>query len=159
LKYFDPSGNVPVETIADIASISWSFKELVKNPSWANAGFLLWDVGATFVPYAPGSYVAKGLKAAGKADDAIDATKASKGMGKLATSGNYRTLYLEKFPGLPKGWQVHHTLPQKYESILSKAGINIHEVKYLRGIDPKIHTKITNEWGKMGKRFRKNSYS
>ncbi|MEA4825783.1 MAG: hypothetical protein VB130_04000 [Clostridium sp.] len=34
----------------------------------------------------------------------------SKGMGN-ATKNNYRKLFLEKFPDLPKGHQVHHTLP------------------------------------------------
>ena len=65
--------------------------------------------------------------------------------------GDALNLAIGKFPGLPKGWQVHHTLPQKFESVLSKAGINIHEVKYLKGIDPKMHTKITNEWTKWEK--------
>ncbi len=70
-----------------------------------------------------------------------------------ATKNNYRKLYLEQFPDLPKGWQVHHTLPQKYERIMKNAGINIHEVQYLKGIDPKIHSKITNEWSKWDKKL------
>ncbi len=79
VRYTDSSGNIPVETIIDFASIGWSFKDFVKKPSLANAGFLLWDVGAFCIPYAPGSYVTKGLKIAENADDAMDAAKAVKG--------------------------------------------------------------------------------
>jgi len=37
------------------------------EPSWGNAGFLAWDVGAAIVPFVPASYVAKGLKVGNKA--------------------------------------------------------------------------------------------
>ncbi|MBI9051971.1 MAG: hypothetical protein JEZ00_21325 [Anaerolineaceae bacterium] len=70
---------------------------------------------------------------------------------KIANKSNYRKLYLEEFSNLPQGWQVHHTLPQKYEAIMDAAKINIHDVEYLKGIDPKIHPKITNEWAKWEK--------
>ena len=66
----------------------------------------------------------------------------------IATKNNYRKLYLEQFPDLPKKWQVHHTLPQKYESIMKSAGINIHDIEFLKGVDPDIHPFITNEWMK-----------
>ena len=62
------------------------------------------------------------------------------------TKSNYRKLFLNKFPDLPKGWQVHHTLPQKYADIIKKMGINVHEVKYLKGVDPDVHKLITKEW-------------
>jgi hypothetical protein len=51
-----------IETVVDIVSIGWSFVDLIKNPSWGNAGFLAWDIGAAFLPFVPGSYTAKGLK-------------------------------------------------------------------------------------------------
>ena len=57
----DPSGHV-VETIADIASIGYSTYEFVKDPSWGNAGYLAWDIGAAVIPVAPGSYTVKGGK-------------------------------------------------------------------------------------------------
>lgn len=66
IKYIDPSGTIPVETIIDIASIGWSFSDFVSNPSWSNFGFLAWDVAAALVPYAPGSYSAKTVKAGTK---------------------------------------------------------------------------------------------
>lgn len=34
---------------------------------------------------------------------------------------------------------------------MKSAGINIHEVDYLKGVDPKIHSKITTEWTKQDK--------
>ncbi|WP_294345000.1 hypothetical protein [uncultured Clostridium sp.] len=57
------------ETIFDIASIGWSIYDLVKKPSLKNVGYLAWDVGATIVPFVPGSYTAKGLKIVTKLDD------------------------------------------------------------------------------------------
>jgi len=54
-------------------------------------------------------------------------------------------------PDLPKGWQVHHSLPQKYEELMRDAGINIHENQFLRGVSPQIHLKITNKWANFDK--------
>lgn len=34
---------------------------------------------------------------------------------------------------------------------MKKSGINEHELKYLRGVDSKIHSKITTEWTKWDK--------
>jgi RHS repeat-associated protein len=68
LKYVDPSGHA-VETLLDLASIGYSSYQLAKNPSLANAGFLLWDVTAALVPFLPGSYMAKGAKAITKTVD------------------------------------------------------------------------------------------
>ena len=57
----DPSGHF-IETLFDVASIESSIYDFVKKPSWGNAGYLAWDVGATIVPGLPGSYTAKGAK-------------------------------------------------------------------------------------------------
>ena len=69
----------------------------------------------------------------------------------VATKNNYRKLYTNANPGMPSNYQVHHTLPQKYDDIMKKAGINIHETQYLRGVDPAIHSKITTAWTKWEK--------
>ncbi|UCS12256.1 hypothetical protein [Clostridium botulinum] len=74
----------------------------------------------------------------------------SKGIAK-ATKNNYRKMFLKEFPYLPKGYQVHHTLPQKYDSIMKKLGINVHELKYLKGVDKEVHKLITKEWMKWDK--------
>jgi RHS repeat-associated protein len=62
LRFVDPDGRIPLETALDVVSIAHSFYELIKSPSWVGAGFLVWDVAATFIPYVPGSYVAKGIR-------------------------------------------------------------------------------------------------
>jgi hypothetical protein len=59
LKYNDPSGNIPVETIFDAASFGFSLNAMINNPGWLNAGFLAWDTAALIVPYAPGSWIAR----------------------------------------------------------------------------------------------------
>ena len=51
------------EIIADVASVGYSTYQLLKNPSWINAGYLLWDVGASALPFIPGSYASKVGKA------------------------------------------------------------------------------------------------
>jgi RHS repeat-associated protein len=61
----DPSGLI-IETIADIIGIAWDIWDIAHDPTnpWAWGG-LVWSVVATFVPFLPGSYVAKlGGKAA-----------------------------------------------------------------------------------------------
>lgn len=62
ISKIDPSGEIPIETVLDVASIGISSYEYQQNPSLANAGYLAWDVLATVIPYVPGSYVVKGAK-------------------------------------------------------------------------------------------------
>ena len=72
IRYYDQSGNFPVETILDVASLGWSFSDFVRNPSLANFGFLMWDVAAVVTPYAPGSYSIKaGTKILSTADEYV----------------------------------------------------------------------------------------
>jgi hypothetical protein len=60
---------------------------------------------------------------------------------------NYRDLFRKQNPSMPAGYEVHHALPQKYDSIMQQAGINIHENQFLRGVDATIHrTQITPAW-------------
>jgi RHS repeat-associated protein len=72
LRYIDPDGQIPVDTILDVASLGMSLRDLVRNPSWAAAGYAAWDLGAAALPYVPGSWVGRvakyghqGLEAAG----------------------------------------------------------------------------------------------
>jgi RHS repeat-associated protein len=58
LRYVDRDGQIPVETVLDVASLGMSLRDLVRNPSWAAAGYALWDAGALALPYVPGSWVA-----------------------------------------------------------------------------------------------------
>lgn len=72
LRYVDPDGNIPVETAIDVVSFGASVYSLITAPSWANLGYAAWDAASIFLPYVPGSWIAKvgkygykGLKAAG----------------------------------------------------------------------------------------------
>jgi RHS repeat-associated protein len=60
VMYVDPTG-LYAETLLDVASAGHSAYEFKKNPSWKNAGVVLVDVGAIFLPI-PGTYAAKGAK-------------------------------------------------------------------------------------------------
>lgn len=75
IYYCDPSGNA-WETVLDAVSLVESTASLLADPSIQNALFFTWDVVGTVLPFIPGSYLAKGVKWLGKADDAIDAVKA-----------------------------------------------------------------------------------
>jgi len=66
VRYCDPGGTVPVETVLDLISLGWSFHEFVNNPGSATFGTLLWDSAATIIPYVPGSYAGKTLMAGTK---------------------------------------------------------------------------------------------
>lgn len=59
-----------LETLLDVAGIGYDSYELVKHPSWGNAGMLAWSVGAAFVPFVPGSYVGRAGAAAVKGTQA-----------------------------------------------------------------------------------------
>ena len=61
----DSSGYI-WETFLDIASMVWSAYDLITKPSWANAAYLAWDVGATLIPFVPGSYIVKFTKLTSK---------------------------------------------------------------------------------------------
>jgi hypothetical protein len=67
-------------------------------------------------------------------------------LGRTPSRNNYRDLFRLNRPELPPDWPVHHTLPQKYEKLMRDAGINIHEVQYLRGVDQPTHDQITTLW-------------
>ena len=77
LRYSDPSGHW-AETVWDIANIVWDIGEIRKDPGnlW-NWGALAVDVGAVLLPGVPAGagLVARGGKAAARADDAIHLAK------------------------------------------------------------------------------------
>jgi RHS repeat-associated protein len=61
----DPTGHV-AETAIDVASALWSAYDFWNKPSWENAGYLGWDVAAVALPFVPGSWTVKAVKAGGK---------------------------------------------------------------------------------------------
>jgi RHS repeat-associated protein len=72
IMYRDPSGNV-IDTIWDIGSALYSTYSLIKDPSWANAGWLALDVAAILVPFVPS--VSGAARATVKGVKAIDAAQ------------------------------------------------------------------------------------
>ena len=114
-----------LETIADIASIGWSTFDLIKNPSWANVGYVAWDVGATLLPFVPGSYTAKGAKIAAKATKAAAKTsKAAKGA-KVAKAGS------KGVKAARAATEMHHLLPRQFKAQFArpKVGLDIEKFK------------------------------
>jgi Pretoxin HINT domain len=64
----------------------------------------------------------------------------------VATRYNYRANYQQAHPSLPSKYDVHHSIPQKFEETMRRAGVNIHENAYLRGVPSEIHPRITADW-------------
>ena len=77
ISYSDPSGHIPVDTIIDIGFAFWSFIDLLRNPSWENAGWFALDLACLIIPYATGGSTAvKGIvKGVNGADNLLDASK------------------------------------------------------------------------------------
>ena len=147
--YLDPSGQA-VETVVDIINIGISLKDLISNPSWANLGFLAWDVGATILPAIPGSYTYKGAKL----------VKGVSGLGKF-TKGNFRknlTKLIGDAPSWMKKAEAHHVLPQKFSKWFADRGINIHDPRFGSWVDKASHNKWSYEYNKKWEDFRNKNY-
>ncbi len=146
----DPTGNA-WETALDAAGIIWSAYDMWKDPSWANLGYLLWDVGAAIIPFAPGSYISKGgrllVKGGDKADDVVDAFKTLNKADRLTVVGNdnvimpYRRLR-QIAEGL--GQQTHHLIEKRFEKQLGIKADNILSIV----IDKETHNMITQKMRK-----------
>lgn len=151
LKYADSSGNA-IETIIDVLSIGWSFASLVTSPSWANLGYLMWDVGAVFVPFVPGSYVAKGgkklLKVASKTSEFKNA--------KYLTIGTYRKL--KKLFKNCKNVEVHHIIEKRFRNtgklIYKGKKVSVGQMMSVP-LEKSLHQKITQRW-RVAIKYRKN---
>ncbi|MCZ2074442.1 MAG: hypothetical protein LC130_05505 [Bryobacterales bacterium] len=58
---------------------------------------------------------------------------------------DYRDDFYKATPAMPSGWRVHHTYQQQgilAERFQKELGINVHDVQYLRGVHPDIHSEI-----------------
>jgi hypothetical protein len=63
------------------------------------------------------------------------------------TASTYRERFFRAAPQASTDLRVHHTLPQKYERLLwRERGINVHETRFLRGVEETIHKQITRSW-------------
>jgi len=171
--YTDPTGHA-VETIFDIISLGSSIFELIKNPSWANAGYLGMDIGATILPFVPGSYTVKGVKAAANVvDTATDVVKTVDTVNditktftilpektvkyisnQVAKVGTYRALK-EKYKGRA-GIEIHHILEKRLLPGM-KNGIKKGNMASIP-LEKEVHREITNRWRKVipyGSKYKK----
>ena len=130
----DPDGKL-WETAWDIANVGMDIQSLRSNVSNGNvsgalldgAGLVL-DVSASILPVVPGG-AGTAIKAYRAADKVSDAGRLGKSIDKVitATKNTYRQV-LQKVTGkLGKGYEAHHTLPQKHRRDFEKLGINIDE--------------------------------
>ena len=124
-----------IETAWDVANIGMDVASFKTNVSEGNVGGaivdgfgLLLDAGATIVPGLPGG-AGTAIKAYRTADKVSDAGKLGKAIDKVitATKSTYRQALQKATGKLGKGFEAHHTLPQKYRDKFEKLGINIDE--------------------------------
>ena len=146
ILYVDRNGEI-WETVLDAASIIWSGADLIRNPSWTNLGYLLWDIGATVVPFAPGSYVAKGGKllvnTTSRSNDVVKAFNALDKVDRFEAVRNGNVIMAYKdltkvTKGL--GLEVHHLVEKRFDKTLNLKSNDILSI----AIDKDAHQKITN---------------
>jgi len=154
VQYWDPNGEVPVETIFDFISIGLSLADLKNNPSLANFGYLLWDVGSAILPYVHGSYIVKGTKLLGDVDVVSDIVKGFSGAESVADAarafkanskniiGSYRDLKKTvKSLGI-RDMEVHHLIEKRFAKNLGFENTND---MLSMALDKDTHRKITKE--------------
>ncbi len=147
VNYVDPSGHF-WETVIDVASIGWSAASFLEAPSWKAAGYLLWDIGATFIPFVPGSYVKKGIQATGKLKKlkiVVPTTIKELKKGKHLITGTYRSLN-KMLKGQKKGRiEIHHIIEKRYRRYF-----DIHEKDFACVVlDKELHKKISKRYKKV----------
>jgi len=142
--YKDSSGEV-FGTIVDLASWGISLHDLIKGPSWTNAGFFIYDSIATLLPAIPGSKIYKTVTAF------VDV----KGFRQFV-KGNFRhnlSMLVDIPQGLAKKFEAHHVLPQKFIDWFTYQGINIHDPRFGTWVDKDLHHKWSYEYNKKWKEF------
>lgn len=139
MNFVDPSGHV-WETVLDVASIGWSVTQLAMAPSWTNLGFLIWDIGAAFVPFVPGSYSVKVVNSASKVSKISD-LKTTKNL----TVGTYISLN-KMFRLQKKGKiEIHHIIEKRFEPLFDISQRNFASI----AIDKSLHKKITKRFSQI----------
>ena len=151
VRYYDPSGNIPVDTILDAASFVDSLVQFVFNPSLVNAGYLAWDTVSVILPYIPGSYAAKGVRLVGRTDDAIDLVKSLYRVDNATDAASWivknRKSLLMSYKDWKKvtkelkikGFEIHHLIEKRFAD---KLGLNKNSILSI-AIDPDLHATIT----------------
>ena len=163
IKYKDPDGNF-VGTAIDIICVGMDLYSLGKNLAEGNTQAALIDAGALAIDalaaLVPGVTAGAGIavKAARAADKGKDVAHATTSV--VANSHNYRKALQQATGKAGKGYEAHHTLPQKYRTKFEEAGINIDEPGNVVWRKTEEHRKnnhnITKEWEDF---FEKNKKS
>ena len=125
------------ETVVDIFGAGLSFYEFVKAPGWGSGAIFVYDLGAVFIPFVPGSVTGR-IVAKVATDVAPDVLKAAFKNVKKFNLGNYRD-NLKRLthgrigPDIMKGWDAHHIIPKTVHDRLEKmgSGINPNEPQFL----------------------------
>ena len=134
IKFVDPDGNC-FDAIWDILWIAYDAASLVYDMVNGNteeasmdAASMALDAGALLVPGFPTMAGAERafLRMSTKVDDAAKATKTAT-TGIKATANNYRHALQKATGKIGKGYEAHHTLPQKHRDKFEKLGLNIDE--------------------------------
>lgn len=141
----NPSGHW-IETAMDIASLGLSVSEFMNKPSWVSAGSLVWDIGATFLPFVPGSWSGRTgkciLKVANKASD----FKSNKNF----VIGKYKAV---RKIFRRRGYECHHIIEQRFVAMFN---LNKNDFPAVE-ITKDLHKEISRRWIRaIGKKPRFN---
>ena len=128
-----------VETLFDIVSIVWSLWDLITAPSWANAGYLLWDL-VSLIPYIPGSYVGKG----GKLCIEVASKISDFARGSEFLTGSYKKLK-KLYKGV-KNIEIHHLVEKRFKKLFK--GIDVKDYLSIP-LEKELHKVITKRWRKI----------
>jgi RHS repeat-associated protein len=162
IRYTDPSGEIPFDTIWDGLNIVYDLGKVgvgyaTNNPVMVNDGLvdLACDTAALLIPYAP----AGSTKMARLSSDVADVTN-SASFG-ASTSKNYKKTFFDANPDAKGNVVVHHAVEQqvqkRYPGLVSDS--QMHSLENLRGIPKSINSdvhlsKIRKEWNRF---YRSNA--
>ena len=167
LKYVDPDGRV-WESFWDAAWILWDgasflYNTIVGNDQEAamDAACFTADCATLLVPFAPA--LSGPARASAKlAPKVAEATpKVAKAIDKIitATKNTYRQALQKATGKMGKGFEAHHTLPQKYRDRFEKLGINIDEPGNVVWRKTEDHKAGNAEHGRAWDKFFKDNPS
>ena len=135
LRFVDRDGQIPIDTVVDLLSLSASYYDFIKQPGFTAAAYVAWDITATLVPYLPGSWITKSVTWAQKASQAARRTGiAFKNMERLeflAKIGRdgYKGFKVQKLAvadDLERA--VNNTLVKRYTALLGSGDTAVREV-------------------------------
>lgn len=161
IRNTDTDGRI-VETGWDAANVAMDVTSFIANAATGNywsaavdGAAMIYDVAATAVPGLPGGAGAA-LKMY-RASKVVHTAQTTQTVFR-ATKNNYRSV-LQKVTGkVGKGYEAHHTLPQKYRMQFEKLGINIDEPGNVVWREANGHRKmsnaLTNKWNEFMRKYK-----